>query len=107
MRRFSKGATKGRRDEKDKLGEFYDRFDPDERFRLVLEAAARGDEEEIERLRDTCPRVKYTAIDIAYSDRISGSLKMTMLLCQLLAPSLTELRMLAAFREVLSSRTGP
>jgi hypothetical protein len=87
---------------KDKLGEFYDRFDPDERFRLALEAAARGDEEEIERLRDTCPRVRYTAIDIAYSDRISGSLKMTMLICQLLAPSLTKIRTLAAFRKVLS-----
>jgi len=87
---------------KDKLGEFYDRFDPDDRFRLVLEAAARGDEEEIERLRDTCPRVRYTAIDIAYSDRISGSLKMTMLICQLLAPSLTKIRTLAAFRKVLS-----
>ena len=87
---------------KDKLGEFYDRLDPDERFRLVLEAAARGDEEEIERLRDTCPRVRYTAIDIAYSDRISGSLKMTMLICQLLAPSLTKIRTLAAFRKVLS-----
>ena len=92
---------------KDKLGEFYDRFDPDERFRLVLEAAARRDEEDIQRLRDACPRMKYSAIDIAYSDRISGSLKITMMLCQLLAPSLTELRMLAAFREVLSSRTGP
>ena len=87
---------------KDKLGKFYDRFDPDERFRLALEAAARGDEEEIERLRDTCPRVKYTAIDIAYSDRISGSLKITMMLCQLLTPSLTKLQTLAAFREVLS-----
>ena len=87
---------------KDKLGEFYDRFDPDERFRLVLEAAARGDEEEIERLRDACPRMKYSAIDIAYSDRISGSLKMTMLICQLLAPSLTKIRTLAAFRKVLS-----
>src|ERR671921_3054795 len=87
---------------KDKLGKFYDRFDPDERFRLILEAAARGDEEEIERLRDTCPRVRYTAIDIAYSDRISSSLKMTMLLCQLLAPSLTKIRTLAAFRKVIS-----
>ena len=87
---------------KDKLGEFYDRFDPDERFRLVLEAAARGDEEEIERLRETCPRETYTASDIAFTDRISGSLKITMMLCQLLAPSLTKLRTLAAFREVLS-----
>jgi len=87
---------------KDKLGEFYDRFDPDERFRLVLEAAARGDEEEIERLRETCPRETYTASDIAYTDQISGSLKITMMLCQVLAPSLTEIRTLAAFREVLS-----
>jgi len=87
---------------KDKLGEFYDRFDPDERCRLVLEAAARGDEEEIERLRETCPRETYTASDIAFTDRISGSLKITMMLCQLLAPSLTELRTLSAFREVLS-----
>ena len=87
---------------KDKLGEFYDRFDPDERFRLVLEAAARKDEEDIERLRDTCPRAEYTANDIAYSDRISGSTKMTMMLCQVLAPSLTKLRTLAACRKVLS-----
>jgi hypothetical protein len=87
---------------KDKLGKLYDRFDPDERFRLVLEAAARGDEEDIERLRETCPRETYKANDIAFSDQISGSLKMTMMLCQLLAPSLTKLRTLAAFRKVLS-----
>jgi hypothetical protein len=37
---------------KDKLGKLYDRFDPDERFRLVLEAAARGDKEDMEWLRD-------------------------------------------------------
>lgn len=86
----------------DKLGKLYDRFDPDERLRLVLEAAARGDEKDIKRLRDTCPLETYRAIDIAFSDRISGSLKMAMMLCQLLAPSLTELRTLAAFREVLS-----
>jgi hypothetical protein len=86
----------------DKLGKLYDRFDPDERLRLVLEAAARGDEEDIERLRDTCPRETYTAIDVAFSDQISGSWKMTMMLCQLLAPRLTKLRTLAAFRKVLS-----
>jgi hypothetical protein len=90
---------------KDKLGKFYDRLDPDERFRLVLEAAARGDEEEIKRLRDTCPRETYTAIDIAFTDRISGSFKITMILCQVLTPSLTELRMLAACRKVLSYAT--
>jgi hypothetical protein len=89
---------------KDKLGKLYDRFEPDERFRLFLKAAARGDEEDIERLRDTCPRATYTAtaIDVAYSGRVNGSRMMTKMLIQLLTPSLTKLQTLAAFREVLS-----
>src|SRR5215217_7896665 len=36
---------------KDKLGKFYDRLDPDERFRLGLKAAARGDEEDDDAFR--------------------------------------------------------
>jgi hypothetical protein len=86
---------------KDKLGKFYDRLDPDERFRLGLKAAARGDEEDVERLRDTCPRETYTANDTAFTDRISGSLKMTMMLFEHLAPRLTKLRTLTAFRAAL------
>jgi len=86
---------------KDKLGKFYDRLDPDERFRLGLKAAARGDEEDMKRLRDTCPRETYTANDTAFTNRISGSQKMTMKLFQLLTLSLTKLRTLTAFREAL------
>jgi hypothetical protein len=86
---------------KDKLGKLYDRLDPDERFRLGLKAAARGDEEDMERLRDTCPRETYTANDTAFTDRISGSQAMTMRLFELLAPRLTKLRTLTAFREAL------
>ena len=86
---------------KDKLGELYDRLDPDERFRLGLKAAARGDEEDMKRLRDTCPRETYTANDTAFTNRISGSQKMTMKLFQLLTLSLTKLRTLTAFREAL------
>ena len=84
---------------KDKLGKLYDRLDPDERFRLGLKAAARGDEEDMKRLRDTCPRETYTANDTAFTNRISGSEKMTMKLFQLLTLSLTKLRTLTAFRE--------
>ena len=87
---------------KDQLGKLYDRFTPDERFRLVIEAVARGDEEDAKHLRDTCPRATYTMNDIAFGDQISGSWLITMMLYQLLAPSLTKLRTLAAFREVLS-----
>jgi len=86
---------------KDKLGKLYDRLDPDERFRLGLKAAARGDEEDMKRLRDTCPRETYTANDTAFTNRISGSQKMTMKLFQLLTLSLTKLRTLTAFREAL------
>ena len=86
---------------KDKLGKLYDRLDPDERFRLGLKAAARGDKEDMKRLRDTCPRETYTANDTAFTNRISGSQAMTMRLFELLAPSLTKLRTLTAFREAL------
>jgi hypothetical protein len=86
---------------KDKLGKLYDRLDPDERFRLGLKAAARGDEEDMKRLRDTCPRETYTANDTDFTDRISGSQAMTMRLFELLAPRLTKIRTLATFREAL------
>ena len=41
---------------KDRLGKLYDRFEPEERFRLTPEARARGDEKEAERLSESCPR---------------------------------------------------
>jgi hypothetical protein len=40
---------------KNALGKFYDRLSPSERFRLDVEAQARGDEAESRRLVDTCP----------------------------------------------------
>jgi hypothetical protein len=86
---------------KDKLGKLYDRLDPDERLRLGLKAAARGDKEDMKRLRDTCPRETYTANDTDFTDRISGSQAMTMRLFELLAPRLTKIRTLATFREAL------
>ena len=52
------------------LSKLYDRFTPEERFRLVIEAQARGDEEDVRRLVRTCPRHAYTMTDAAYSDRL-------------------------------------
>ena len=40
---------------KDRLGKLYDRFDSEERFRLTLEALARGDEQEAKRCREAAP----------------------------------------------------
>lgn len=48
----------------------YDGFRPQERRILVLEAMARGDEAEAERLRHACPRKTYTGPDAAFDDRL-------------------------------------
>ena len=47
---------------------FYDQLTPEERVQLVLAAAVRGDEEEATRLAESCPGVKATIGDPAYTD---------------------------------------
>ncbi len=87
-------------------GKFYDRFSAHERFRLVVEAKARGDEEEAERLADSCPRYTYKMNDAAYGDRMRASLEITIIVCLDLATHLAKLRMIDAFRVILPySRT--
>ena len=83
------------------LGKLYDRFTPEERFRLDLEAMTRGDEEESRRLVDSCPRKSYTMTDIAFTDRWLGSELITLTMCIDFAQHLSKLRMVIAFREAL------
>jgi hypothetical protein len=83
------------------LGKLYDRFTPEERFRLDLEAMTRGDEEESRRLVDSCPRKSYTMTDIAFTDRWRVSEVITLTMCIDLAQHLSKLRMVIAFREAL------
>jgi hypothetical protein len=83
------------------LGKLYDRFTPEERFRLDLEAMTRGDEEESRRLVDSCPRKSYTMSDIAFTDRWRVSEMITLTMCIDLAQYLSKLRIVIAFREAL------
>jgi hypothetical protein len=83
------------------VGKLYDRFTPEERFRLDLEAMTRGDEEESRRLVDSCPRKSYTMTDIAFTDRWRVSEVITLTMCIDLAQYLSKLRMVIAFREAL------
>jgi hypothetical protein len=83
------------------LGKLYDRLTLDERVKLVIQAKARRDAEDTQRLTESCPTETYTMNDIAFGDHISGSWKITMMLCHLLAPSLARLHTIAAVREVL------
>jgi hypothetical protein len=85
---------------KDRLDRLYDRFTPEERFRLTLEALAREDEQEAERLWESCPRRTYTMNDAAYGDRMRTGLQITMAICLDLAPHLAKLRMIEAFRMI-------
>src|SRR5690349_22380756 len=48
----------------------YDQLKPAERLRLVLEAMARDDATESQRLHGTCPRGSFTGPDRKFSDRI-------------------------------------
>jgi hypothetical protein len=76
------GGMKGRNN----LGSVYNRLTPEERFQLVLEATARQDETEVERLANTCQRYRYTSgrNEPAYSDRIQASRKITICVCLVL-----------------------
>jgi hypothetical protein len=86
---------------KDSLGKLYDRFSAHERFRLVIEAIARGDEREVQRLRDTCPREMYRMTELPFRDRITGSMEMTMGVCLDLVPHLAQLKLIEALRKTL------
>jgi hypothetical protein len=79
----------------------YDRLEPEERFRAALDAAARGDEEEYDRLWDTCPMRHYSMTDAAFTDRWRATSTLATAVAIDLGPRLANLRMLAAVRETL------
>jgi hypothetical protein len=83
------------------LGNLYDRFTPEERFRLYIEAVSRGDEAEVERLLESCRRKIYSLRELAFSGRCKDSNTITMGVCLELAPHLAKLEMIEAFREIL------
>jgi len=87
------------------LGKLYDRFTPEERFRLDVEAMARGDMEESERLRESCPRHTYTMNDARFSRRRDAARELTMVVLLDLNQHLSKLRMIDALRSVLPYST--
>ena len=56
----------------DILGRNYKVLTAPERFTLTLEAMARGDESEADRLDDTCPQHNYRMDDLEFRDRMNG-----------------------------------
>jgi len=84
----------------------YDRLQPEERFRLVLEASARDDERERERLVSTCPYGHYRMSDAAYMDRVDASRDMAFAVAIELGPRLAQLRLTGAIRGALPVLVG-
>jgi hypothetical protein len=83
------------------LGKLYDRLTPEERFKLDVEAMARGDKEESRRLVDTCPRRPYTMTDVRFAGRWDGAIQLSMAALMDLRPAVAKLRMIGAFRVTL------
>jgi hypothetical protein len=88
------------------LGKLYDRLTSEERFRLDVEAMARGDTEESRRLVDTCPRHQYRMTDLRFSGRWDSAIQLCMAALMDLRYTVAKLRMISAFREAFPySRT--
>jgi hypothetical protein len=83
------------------LGGVYDRLTPEERFQLVLEAAARRDETEVERLVNTSPRYKYTFIqnDLAFASCLRACRQITICVCLMLMEILAKLSVIRTYQE--------
>jgi hypothetical protein len=86
---------------KNAMGKLYDRLTPSERFRLDVEAQARGDETESRRLVDSCPRRKYKMTDWAFSGRWQTTTQIVLATCVELSRYMSRLNMIDAIRETL------
>lgn len=86
---------------KNALGKLYDRLTPSERFRLDVEAQARGDEAESRRLVDTCPIRNYNMTDWAFSGRWQIITEIVLAVCVDLSQYMSRLNMIDAIRETL------
>jgi hypothetical protein len=85
------------------LGSMYDRLTPEERFRLVVEAFAREDQREAERLSGTCPRKAYEMNDLAFVERVrAGDLIVSHIYAELMEV-LGALRTIEVYKEAIQT----
>jgi hypothetical protein len=83
------------------LGKLYDSLTPEERFRLDVEAMARGDTEESDLLTRTCQRETYTMNHRGYTGRWTGTYEITLRMYIAVNNELAKLQMIDAFRELV------
>ena len=78
------------------LGKLYDRFTPEERFQLEIDALLRGDEQEVKKLVKSCPRRTYTMIDMDFQRTRTRALHLTMATLMDILPYIAKLKTIAA-----------
>lgn len=83
------------------LSGLYDRLTPAERFRLDVEAAARGDEAESKSLVDTCPRRHYKQNEVAFTGRWHAAIHLTLAVSLDLSQHLARLALVEAMKETV------
>jgi hypothetical protein len=81
----------------------YHRLTAEERFRLVVEAFAREDQREAERLSNTCPRKAYEMNDLDFSSRLRASNLIVSQVYAELMEVLSILRAIEACREAVET----
>jgi|SRR5215211_4768290 len=84
-----------------RLDKFYPSFTGEERFQLHLEALYRGDEAEVKRLLESCPRKKYLMNEVDFADRCEAGKEIAVMLCLALAPLLARLETIESIRKAL------
>jgi hypothetical protein len=82
-------------------GRLYAAITPEERFRLIMQARARGDEADDKRLMNTCPRKTYTMRDADVVERLEAVEKLALCVCLELAAPLSKLQILKAQEQCL------
>ena len=86
----------------DGLAKLYDQLTLDERFRLRVQALARGDRADCDRLDRACPARDYSA----YCARLEALDVLTLCAMAELLPKLAKLQMVGAFRPLVAYLEG-
>src|SRR5436305_41128 len=81
----------------DALARNYRVLTPPERFSLMVEALARDDQTEADRLEDTCPKLNYSHNDAEFRDRLQRSYTIALLMCVNLQKLLAVIRCSGVF----------
>jgi hypothetical protein len=94
-------------DEMGLMTRHYETLTAHERFALTIEAMARRDDVEADRLADSCPRFLYRSEDAEFRDRMKRAYSIAATVCLNMRAGLAQIRMAEKFRELHRHFAGP